>query len=921
MHEKAKFLSQIIPRGGRYVGFVSGKTRGTGRNVSANTAEELVALLLKENEQGRNVYFAPASYGAGKTRKKTDVIGLRALWFDVDAHGEHKGYDTVDAARLAALGGCAALGLPAPIVVDSGGGVQCWYLFSSLVEQGLWERLASALKRGLKSVGVAADPTRTADAASVMRLPGSINHKWGVEAQVNMEASSFARHDPAVLGAILQKFGAAVHLATSRDRPAKGKGSRYHKNNKAAELIVEGCAQIRHFKETGSDKESHWFGSASILAACLDGERLFHEWSSTYKGYSAEEAQAKFDAALEKDAPHSCDTFSQCNDLCEGCPHRGEVKGPAELGVLRSKPPEDIVTASGEEINFAKWAEDFPQGFSLNNDLQLVQVEGSEAGNIETLVCDMPIRLTGIAKDEDSNKKYVALQQYNVGQAELEHNIVAIKDLTGIAGIGEIRNFGAAVYRPDLMGYYITACIARLNRLPRMADLYKSFGWKSEGFLLGHTLFTEEGPKPAALQPESFADAKASELQPGGGRRKGSLQGWKEAVLPFLQPGFEFQLDALVASFASPLMGLLAPTEGGVMRSYCSPKTGGGKTTASQLAQSAWGLERALQITATTSEITRQNIWSGAGGLPTFEDESLRQDAEMMKDRVTRFTMGLNTQRSSKSGKVNPDRDRRSSIHIVTANTSMIAALSQFQGSDAMQARVFETQVPVLPTKGSAKLLTGLIDNPGYAGPEFMAYVMTNKRAVKKLLQTAQAFFADTFPTPAYRYKVNYLACCSVAARVLNKLELVRFGIDTYVNWLVEEVKSEPGYTKEKKEEDILRGFFDYARDKTLTVCHGTLGGRLSVSVVPGTLEPREKIAVRMEMGKERCIISRKELTSYLAEQSRSPKEFLAWMEDAGHLAQMSQRDLTQGLPNHTKGQEHVVIMSLKKWKLDDIQD
>ena len=29
----------------------------------------------------------------------------------------------------------------------------------------------------------------------------------------------------------------------------------------------------------------------------------------------------------------------------------------------------------------------------------------------------------------------------NVGQAELEHNIVAIKDLTGIAGIGEISHW------------------------------------------------------------------------------------------------------------------------------------------------------------------------------------------------------------------------------------------------------------------------------------------------------------------------------------------------------------------------------------------------------------------------------------------------------------------------------------------------
>lgn len=921
MQDAIKFLQQIIPSGGRYVGFIAGETKGRGRNISANSPEELVAQLMANNTD-RNVYFAPASYGEGKGRKKTDVVSLRALWFDIDAHGDGKGYDTVDEAAQAALDGAAALGLPKPILVWTGGGVQGWYIFRGPLEQELWTRLARALKRGLHAVGVRLDPTRTADAASIMRLPGSFNHNRGATAYIIDDGEPTRQHDATAFEIALTKHGAAVHTVTDNAKPVRVKPTRYPKHNKDAALILADCAQIRHFKETGSEREPHWHSSASVLAACMDGEKLFHEWSSIYQGYSSEEAQAKFDAALEKDAPHTCDTFSKHNDLCEGCPFWGKIKSPVELGQLRSPPAPVVSTPSGEEIDFDAWNKELPDGFLINDDLQLVQVEGSEEGPKHTLVCDMPIRLTGVAKDEDSNKKYAALQQYNIGEGELEHNIISIKDLTGPAGMGEIRNFGAAVFRPDLLGYYITSYIAKFNRLPRMADLYKSFGWKREGFLIGQTLYTKEGPKPAALQPDSFASSKATELQPGGGRRLGSLEGWKEAILPCLQPGCEFQLDALVAAFASVLMGLLAPTEGGVIRSLYSPRTGPGKTTASQLSQSVWGLERALQITATASEITRANIWSGAGGLPTYEDESIRQDAQQVKDRVTAFTLGMNKQRSGRDGKVLADRDRRSSVHIVTANTSMIAALSQYQGSDAMQARVFETEVPVLPIKKTAKLLAQLTQNPGWAGPIFLSFVMSNLRAVTKALQGAQAYFADMFPGAEFRYKVNYLACASVAAAIINKLGLVRFDQTRYTDWLQDEVKKEAGFSKVETNEDILREFFDATRDKTLSVTHSKMGNVNKVDLAAGAPTPRETIVKRHEVTKERMIISRKALTDFLANYSAAPKGFIAWMQDAGFIVSAETvRDLTEGVATYDKGRERVIIMDLKKWKLDNIQN
>jgi hypothetical protein len=921
MPDNKKFLQQIIPDGGRYVGFIAGATKGTGRNISATSVAELVEKLMQANEQGRNVYFAPAAYGEGARRTKLDVMSIRALWFDIDAHGDGKGYATVEEAAQAALDGAAALGLPAPLLVWSGGGVQAYYLFKQAIEYELWYRLARALKKGLQSVGIRIDPTRTADSASIMRLPGSFNHNRGADAVIDLTRSDVRRHEAAEFERVLAKHGAAVHTASDNDKPVKQKSTRYHKHNKNAGLIVENCAQIRNFKETGSDSEPHWFDAASILATCLDGERLFHEWSSPYAGYSAEEAQAKFDAAIAKDAPRTCTKISECNDLCEGCIWKGHIKSPAELGVLKDKPAAPVTTPSGETIDFKSWK--LPDHYRINKDHQLIREIGAEDGEVtEVLICDRPVHLVGIAKHEDEASHYVLMQQYSAAERGVVSKIIAVEELVGPQGLTVVQKFGPVVFDRGEMMDYLQRCRSKLNRPEDMSDLYTAFGWKKNSFLVGETLYTPEGPKPAALQPESFADAKRVELRPGGTARKGSLQGWKAAVLPFTAVGLEFQLDATVASFASVLMGVLAPTEGGVNRSYTSTTTGGGKTTASLLAQSVWGEERSLVIPPATSDITRNNIWSGAGHLPTFEDESNKIDPVQMKDRITAFTMGMNKIRSTQRGRVEADRARRSSIYITTSNTSTLAALSQYDVSDAMQARVFETQVPKLPGKVDRKLINAVAANPGWAGPIFLDYVVRNIKRVRMVLEAAEAELCSEFSTVELRYKVRYAACCVVAAAIINKLDLMRFDINRYIVWLKGEIGSKQEYAEKLDNAGYMRLFLDSIHDKTLTVVHGIVGGKQSVSIAPGTAAPKKEVAARNEETKQRLWLSRRSLNKFLAEHSKPPKEFYRWAHDAGYMPVVdSRKDLTSGIGSVQKGGEAVACIDLRKWKLDDVQD
>lgn len=920
----AAFLSRIIPKGGRYVGFHKLHTKGGGNNISADTAEDLVEKLFKENAKGREAYFAPASFDEGGNRKAVNALSLSALFFDLDAHGDGKGYDSPEEAAQAAVDACLELDLGKPVVIDTGGGAQAFILLKRALPRGDWTRLAKALKAALIHIGVKLDPSRTADAASVMRLPGSINHRWGRQARLLMDLSGFKRLDVAEVEKKLSKYGSQVALATTNGKPTRIKPARYARRNKDAELIVSKCAQIAQFRETGSPEEPHWHSACSILATCMDGEELFHAWSSVDPRYDPPEAQAKFAAAVASDKPHTCAQFNNHNDLCQACAYLGKIKCPAELGMLRQEdlpqepPPVDV---DGNALGYKAF---LPEGYAVEGEMLVFLTADKDGAPVSEIVCDRPVWFETAARREESNDNYIVMKHYSFYDKVVLSDTFPVGELLGRNGMAALQNVGPVVRNAELMLNFVQLSRMKLNRETAMMELYGSFGWKKEGFLLGPLLyeFANKGkPRIAALLPGSFAANYAAQLTPGGGQRLGSLEGWKNSVRFCTQPGFEFQLDALVTSFASPTLALVAKEEGGEARNYCSTSGGTGKTTASVLGQSVWGAPKALQIAAGTSEITRAGIWAGAGHLPTFEDESIRLDAVQVRNRLMAFTNGRKKSTSDRGSNVKANASAHSSFYVVTSNESFLAALSQGEGSDAMRTRIFETQVAALPCKSDPKLLTKLAANPGWAGPIFIKALVSNPDLMKDELAKRLDKYAALLPGPEYRYKAQSMACVDLTVEILIGLKLLEaFDVQRYLNWRLEEMQTDQQYTSKASKEDVLRLFFDDARDKTLTVAHGVLNGKVAVSIAPGSNAPRGEIAIRAETKHNRCFISRRSLNAFLSKHSVPPKEFYQWATAKGIMPEAdTTRDLTSGVATLNKGMEHVCIIDLSRWKLDDV--
>lgn len=153
------------------------------QNLPIKAVSEAVDRAFELSDTGSDAYFACAEYRSPESRTADNVSGACAFWMDIDCseqkHAVGKGYLTTDVALEAAKQFCGDAGLPEPThIVDSGGGLHLYWAMDQVVERDLWHPYATKFKSLTNKLGLLADGCRTADIASVLRIPGTLNHKY-----------------------------------------------------------------------------------------------------------------------------------------------------------------------------------------------------------------------------------------------------------------------------------------------------------------------------------------------------------------------------------------------------------------------------------------------------------------------------------------------------------------------------------------------------------------------------------------------------------------------------------------------------------------------------------------------------------------------------------------------------------------------
>ena len=181
-------LSLVQPAGGWFA--ITG-IKGTGKDADVRqelvaTRAEADALVERFVDAGRNVFFGVAKYATGDNRKKENVLGLKAFWLDVDCGptkaepdpktGRPDGYIDQSAAIAALRTFCESVGLPAPTIVDSGGGIHVYWALTEEITRRDWEPVAERFKEVCKTQNFYVD-NAVFEVARILRVPGTFNFK------------------------------------------------------------------------------------------------------------------------------------------------------------------------------------------------------------------------------------------------------------------------------------------------------------------------------------------------------------------------------------------------------------------------------------------------------------------------------------------------------------------------------------------------------------------------------------------------------------------------------------------------------------------------------------------------------------------------------------------------------------------------
>jgi putative DNA primase/helicase len=145
-----------------------------------HTIEEICNRDFTDSE---NVFFGVASRNGGGT--KEDILQIPTLWIDIDFK------DTPEREAETILNECPC---PPNIIVESGGGLHCYWPLKEPLEK---EDIASIESYNRRLAHYFKADTAAAEAARVMRVPGTYNHKYNPPRKVRVKKiESDLRYDP-----------------------------------------------------------------------------------------------------------------------------------------------------------------------------------------------------------------------------------------------------------------------------------------------------------------------------------------------------------------------------------------------------------------------------------------------------------------------------------------------------------------------------------------------------------------------------------------------------------------------------------------------------------------------------------------------------------------------------------------------------
>ncbi len=902
MKSAEEFLTKILPSKGRYCVAAFYANRKGAHHTWCTSIEELVKQLELKDSGADAVYLACASYGDNRNlkgkieRTKANVAALRSLYVEIDIR-EDKGYKTQEEATEALATFLETTKLPVPTVVNSGGGFHLYWPLTEDISREVWEKYARGLKSLTAKLGFKVDVGITADAARILRTPGTTNRKY---------ANTIVQ---LVLDSPVYKLSQFSVLLLQNPEPVK---KVYEKTLADPLLIANKCNQFAILRDNPSEQSGEtWLATARILAQCTDGEKLFHEWSSKDPRYNKDEADKKWAESVKFNNAVTCSRFETTNPSgCERCPLKGKIKTPIFLGREQQyKLPDEVV----EVINAAE----MPRGFKFAYDgaLTFVTEKQNADGEVEEKVVPVhafPIVVADQHVSEVTKEDYtITLKHWKPHDNWTDVHV----DAANLFRNPEVVLSGKGIFSKDdkLIKRYIKEALNLIATKRAAGMAYGTMGWKEEGaFLLGDKLisFADGTIKTERVVLTDDANLTATFISPGGKRKKGSYEAQREALQQLAAPGHEWQLCTVLASMAAILMPLVLRSEGGLIWSTYDYDGGAGKTLAATAAATIWGDWEGLSTTTSDTDNSRIAALGVLRHLPQFFDEMKRTDPEVAREYVQTFTAGRDKKRLDQSGG-RQKRDRNwCTILITSSNQELEGAIKAAEGSKAMLSRIFEVQAKKLPLQKkeyTESFKHKFLNNPGFVGEKFVKAVvfLQGMGLLDQLIEEASKHLTDNYEFDAQqRFKFAFFVTMYITSNIVADAGMINFSPERIMTWLLNENGTAWKDVHRVDMTEILATYMQESLRDTLVVPTEYMGKPLFVQKPPAG-----NISIRIEETGN-IFLNRNPLVKWLQTKDISFRHFAEELEKAGVV---KERNVKRSLAAGTvfgSGQSYCMIIN-----------
>lgn len=875
------------------------------RQVLVETREDVEGIAARFMGQQRNVFFGVAKYREGGSRKKENVLALRAFWLDIDC-GPGKDYDDQGSAMAALRKFCAVTGLPKPTLVDSGRGLHVYWALEENVTREQWEPVAERLRGVCSTQGLKVDD-KVFEVARVLRIPGTYNFKGDEPVEVRLlhfgERISFANFC-AALGTtppVARNIFDPNYRATKEEaRALSGVGYSFRRIMKRT-MKGDGCAQLGWAVENRDTLGYYdWFYALSVAAMCEDGDEGVRILSESHPDYD-EEAVARKVATIQKAT--SCAKFKSVRpELCEKCPHAGKIFGPKELGKIpkmatHNRVEVEVTPNEVEVYNIPEYPKPFYRGegggiWYLPPKNPLAEVE---AEPMQVYKDDLYVVKRQFATGEGDyvmfrlHLKKDGIREFAVPMSKVTHKDDLRKALSqwGVTAYGK---------RFDLLMEYVVKSVDVYQDEWKAETMRHQFGWvDNDGkFVLGDQEITVDGN---VYSPPSKVTSKlAKYIGPVG-----TLEEWKKVWELYGLPGMEPHAFAALSAFGAPLLKFFNQT-GAVINLYNS-RSGTGKTTVLNMANSVYGHPKELRLKLDDT-MNGRLLWVGIlNNLPATMDELTNATPKEYSDFLYALSNGKGKERMmAGSNELRENNTTWQTITISTSNASFAEKLSVLKNNpEGELMRLFEYPVGLVDMADNldTKRLfdTVLFQNYGHAGPIFLRYVLNNLERVKLMCTQVQAKIdRELGLLPKERFWSATIAANIVGAVLAKKCNLINWDLDRVYDWACGQVMRLRNETTPPllDVQQIIADYM-YRNMQNILVVDDLVDRRSKAAHIPKR-EPKGELRIRIEPDAKMMYFIAKPFKDYCVQYQINYNETLSRLEKEGRLVERKAKRVAKGM-------------------------